>query len=310
MNDSAQLIFAALAGVLLLASLGGLLARHRANTEAAHAVVARLNGRIRAWWLMALVIGAALWAGTLALVLLFGLVSLLALREFLTLAPTRPGDHLALAAGFYLILPLQYVLVGMAWFDLFPLFIPVYAFLILPILSALSGDIRDLQARAAQTQWGLMLAVYCISHVPAILFLPVPGGESQAALLLIFLIVVVQSGDVLQYLWNKVWGRHLIAPLLSASRTVEGFVGGVACATLLGGALWWVTPFSPLGALGLALAISLMGYLGGLVMSAIKRDHGVRHWGQTDQGGMLDRMASVSFAAPIFFHLVRHFCAG
>jgi phosphatidate cytidylyltransferase len=307
MNESARLVFAGLAGVLLLASLAGALLRWKAGMGPSRVVVDRLNGRIRAWWLMALVIGGALWAGTLAVVLLFGLVSFLALREFLTLAPTRPGDHLALVVSFYLILPLQYLLVGMAWFETFPLFIPVYAFLFLPILSALSGDIRHLQARAAQTQWGLMLAVYCISHVPAILFLPVSGHEGSASLLLIFLIVVVQSGDILQYLWNKLRSGHPMASPLAPGRTVEGFVGGIVGATALGATLWWITPFTPWVSAGMAFAISLVGSLGGLVMAAIKRDQGIRHWGQTDQGGMLDRMASVCFAAPVFFHLVRHF---
>ncbi|MDD5297308.1 MAG: phosphatidate cytidylyltransferase [Rhodocyclaceae bacterium] len=307
MHESIRLVFAGLVGLLLLASLAGALLRLRAGSGPSRAVVDSLNGRIRAWWLMALVIGGALWAGTVAVVLLFALVSFVVLREFLTLAPTRPGDHLALVASFYLILPLQYLLVGMGWFGLFPLVIPVYAFLFLPILSALSGDIRNLQARAAQTQWGLMLAVYCVSYVPAILFLPLPGHGGSAPLLLIFLTVVVQSGDVLQYLWNILRGRHLIAPQLSETRTVEGFLGGMACTTALGTGLWWITPFSPLAAAGMTLAISLMGYLGGLVMSAIKRDHGIRHWGQTEQGSMLDRMASVCFAAPVFFHLVRHF---
>lgn len=307
MNESARLVFAGLAGVLLLASLAGILLRRQAGTGLSRAVVDRLNGRIRAWWLMTLVIGGALWAGTLAVVLLFGLVSFLVLREFLTLAPTRPGDHLALVVSFYLILPLQYLLVGMAWFAPFPLFIPVYAFLFLPILSALSGDIRHLQARAAQTQWGLMLAVYCISHVPALLFLPVAGHDASTSLLLIYLIVVVQSGDVLQYLWNKLRSGHPMASSLAVGRTVEGFVGGIACATALGAALWWITPFTLLVSAGMAFAISLVGSLGGLVMAAIKQDEGIRHWGQTDQGGMLDRMASVCFAAPVFFHLVRHF---
>ena len=90
---------------------------------------------------------------------------------------------------------------------------------------------------------------------------------------------------------------------------MEGFIGGIASATALGAALYWITPFSPLAAAGMALAITLMGFSGGLVMSAIKRDRGVKDWGHMIEGhgGMLDRLDSVCFSAPIFFHLVRYF---
>ena len=125
---------------------------------------------------------------------------------------------------------------------------------------------------------------------------------------MVFLILVVQSSDVLQYVWGKLLGRHKIAPELSPSKTVEGFVGGVASATALGAALWWITPFSPLEAALIAFAITLMGFLGGLVMSAIKRDRGVKDWGAIIEGhgGMLDRLDSVCFSAPVFFHIVRY----
>jgi phosphatidate cytidylyltransferase len=116
---------------------------------------------------------------------------------------------------------------------------------------------------------------------------------------------------VLQYVWGKLYGRRKIAPQLSPSKTWEGFFGGVASATLIGGLLWWITPFTPLESLLMALAVTLMGFLGGLVMSAIKRDRGVKDWGHMIEGhgGILDRLDSVIFAAPIFFHLTRYFFA-
>ena len=153
-----------------------------------------------------------------------------------------------------------------------------------------------------------MISVFCVSHVPALLTLPIPGFEDRKLLLIAFLILVVQSSDVLQYVWGKLLGQHRIAPNLSPSKTVEGFAGGVISATLLGAALWWITPFSPWQAAIMALMVNLMGFCGGLVMSAIKRDRGVKDWGQMIEGhgGMLDRLDSVVFAAPIFFHLTRY----
>ena len=179
----------------------------------------------------------------------------------------------------------------------------------LPIAAVLFGDTRDFMARTAETQWGLMVSVYCISYVPALLTLEIPGYGGRDALLMVFLLIVVQSSDVLQYVWGKLAGRHKIAPSLSPSKTVEGFVGGVVSATALGAALWRITPFRPWQAAGMALVVTLMGFLGGLVMSAIKRDRGVKDWGNLIEGhgGMLDRLDSVAFSAPVFFHLTRYF---
>jgi phosphatidate cytidylyltransferase len=128
---------------------------------------------------------------------------------------------------------------------------------------------------------------------------------------MVFLLLVVQSSDVLQYVWGKLLGRHPIAPAVSPSKTWEGLIGGAICATALGAALWRLTPFVPWQAGGMALVITTMGFLGGLVMSAIKRDRGVKDWGQLIEGhgGMLDRLDSVAFSAPIFFHLTRYFYA-
>jgi len=225
-----------------------------------------------------------------------------------TLLPTRRGDHLALVIAFFVVLPAQYYLIWIEWYGLYSIFIPVYAFLLLPIIAALRGDTKAFMPRVAEVQWALMICVFCVSHVPALLTLNIPGYEGRQLLLIAFLVLVVQSSDVLQYVWGKLAGRHKIVPLLSPSKTVEGFVGGVASATLVGAALWWITPFSALQAGAMALIITLMGFFGGLVMSAIKRDRGVKDWGRMIEGhgGMLDRLDSVVFAAPIFFHLTRY----
>jgi len=243
-------------------------------------------------------------------VLLFALVSLFALREFITLTPTRAGDYYALLAAFYVVLPWQYWLVWTDWYGMYTLLIPVYAFLFLPILATIGGDTTDYLERTSKVQWGLMICVFCISHVPALLNLRLAGVEPARNLLLFaFLVIVVQSSDVLQYIWGKLIGKRLIAPKLSPSKTVEGFIGGVLSASALGAALWWLTPFTPWQAFGMSLAVNLMGFWGGLVMSAIKRDRGIKDWGHMIEGhgGMLDRLDSVCFAAPVFFHLVRYF---
>ncbi|WP_424407471.1 phosphatidate cytidylyltransferase [Pasteurella sp. PK-2025] len=302
-------LFMGLIATLIFASLVGYALKWKVGFGTPHAVIDNLNARIQAWWVMILIIFAATFLGFYALIALFFIISFMALREFLSLIYIRRGDHLALAACFYVILPVQYYFVAIDWFSMFTIFIPVYAFLFLPILSALLGDAAHFLDRSTKVQWAIMIAVFCISHIPAILTLEIAGFEQKNVLLMIFLILVVQSSDVLQYVWGKLAGKHKIAPRLSPSKTVEGFVGGVLSASLLGGLLYWLTPFTPLQAFLMSLLICLMGFLGGLVMSAMKRSMGVKDWGNmiSGHGGMLDRMDSLCFAAPIFFHVVRYY---
>jgi phosphatidate cytidylyltransferase len=306
-------LFGGVFAILAFASLVGfVLARRSAGSGGSVSpVVANLNARINAWWAMVGLIGFAFLFGDDGIIVLFALVSFFALREFITLTPTRRGDHVALLMAFFVVLPGQYLLVAGRQYGVFAIFIPVYAFLLLPVLQALSSDTANYLARSAKVQWGLMISVYCVSHVPALLMLDIPGNSGRNALLLCFLVFVVQVSDVLQYVWGKLAGRTRIAPELSPSKTVEGLAGGVLSATAIGAALWWITPFTPLAAAGMALMITLMGFLGGLVMSAIKRDRGVKDWGHMIEGhgGMLDRLDSVCFAAPVFFHVTRYFYA-
>ena len=177
------------------------------------------------------------------------------------------------------------------------------------MLSVSRGVTGDYLTRVAKIQWGLMLAVFCISHAPALLMLDL--GGTPPVYLLFFLVTVVQMSDVLQYVFGKLFGRTKIAPNVSPSKTLEGMIGGGLAATGVGAALWWITPFSPLEAAGMAAAIVVAGFFGGLVLSAVKRSLGAKDWGAMIEGhgGALDRMDSVTFAAPLFFHLVNYFFA-
>jgi phosphatidate cytidylyltransferase len=300
-------LFAGIGALLALASLIGFVLKWRSR-GAASPVIDNLNARINAWWVMVGVLGGAFWLGHGAVILLFAAISFFALREFITLTPTRGGDYPALVAAFYCVLPVQYLLIADDWYGLFAIFIPVYVFLLLPILASLGGDTTGFLERAAKVQWGMMIAVFCISHVPALLTLDIPGFAGRNLLLIAWLVLVVQISDVLQYVCGKLFGKRKIAPQLSPSKTVEGFAGGIALATLVGASLFWITPFDFWQAALIALVVTLLGFFGGLVMSAIKRDRGVKDWGHMIEGhgGMLDRLDSVCFAAPIFFHLLRY----
>ena len=298
------ILFTGVLGLLLVASLIGWVLARRGATP----TIANLNARIRAWWVMIAIFGLSVLIGPGATLVLFTLISFYTFREFISLTPTRPADNLPLVAAFYLFLPAQYWLIWTEWYGLMSILIPVYGFVLLPCLAVAKGDVDDFLPRVARTQWALMLTVYCISHAPALLTLDIPGYRHESYLLLFFLLTVSQFSDVAQYVVGKLYGRRKVAPIVSPSKTWEGLLGGGLAAMALGASLWWITPFGPLQAAGMAAVIVAMGFFGGIVLSAVKRSMGVKDWGSMvlGHGGVLDRMDSVAFSAPIFFHLTRY----
>jgi phosphatidate cytidylyltransferase len=302
-------LFGGILGLLVVASVIGAVLRRTVQSNTAQATVENLNARIRAWWIMSAVFVLTIAVGRVGSLILFALMSLLALREYITLIPTRRADHRILLWTFFVVTPLQYYLIGIRWYGLFAILIPVAVFVLIPTHIALGGDTEHFLERAAKIQFGIMICVYCLSYAPAQLMLNIPRFEGEGPRLLLFLVIIAQLSDVLKYTWGKLIGRHKIVPGVSPNKTWEGFVGGVLSATAIGAALWRFTPFQALSAAGLSLVIALLGAAGGLVMSAIKRDANVKDFGSLIEGhgGMLDRIDSICFAAPVFFHIVRYY---
>lgn len=292
-------------GLLVPATGIGWALEQHVVSPSAQATVANMNARIRSWWVMCVVFVASLLTGGTTTILLFGAASFLALREFLTLAPTRHGDYASLVCAFYVITPLQYALISMETHWLFSTLIPLYAPLVIPLFAIMTGEYEDFIRRAASIQWGLAICVYGLSHAPALLALEIPGNEGQNSRLLFFLVLVVEISDVLQYVWGKQYGKTKLASRISPNKTWEGAIGGVGCATLIGACVWWATPFTPLQATVISLVTTSAGLAGGMVMSAVKRERGMKDFGSliAGHGGVLDRMDSLCFAAPVFYYL-------
>lgn len=301
-------LFAIACGILVFATIIGEVLRARLSQDRSHPTVETYLTRVHSWWAMTVLTSLALLAGKTAVMLLFAFISFAALREFLTLTTKSKADHWAMIASFYVILPVQFILIGLGEAGLFSIFIPVYAFLLLPILSVLRGSSGKFLARISETQWGLMICVYCASHIPALITLDVGGIEKRSVLLIAFLVVVVQMGDLADYFVGRRFGKRRVAPDVSP-RTWEGCGAGILIAALAGLFLTWTTPFSPLAAMGMAAVSFLVGVGGSLVLKAIKKDLGVKDWGHLipGQGGFVDQLDSVIFAAPIFYHLTRLF---
>ena len=270
---------------------------------------AQFKRDLRAVWAGSLLFWVAWVAGGIVSTLLFGVVSFLALREFVTLTHTRRGDHRSLLLAFFVVLPLQYVIVAGRNFNLFTVFIPVYVFLAIPVVSAFGNDPQRFLERTAKIQWGIMVCVYGMSHAPALLLLDLPDYRARGAFLVLWLVLVVALAQIAQEVATRRLRRRPAARAISRSFSWRAWGIGALAAALAGGLLYWITPFQPIPALLMGAVAGGSGTLGEFVMKALKRDAGVRNWGGklsvTGAVGLLDRVAPLCFAAPVFFHSVR-----
>lgn len=310
-DEQVALLFVTLFGVLALVTIAeALRSVSRDELDEARAQqVARFRRDLRAVWVGAIVFWVSWISGPVGATLAFAAVSFLALREFITLAHTRRGDHRSLILAFFVVLPLQYLIVGLQRFDLFSVFVPVYVFLAIPVISALAGDPQRFLERNAKIQWGIMVCVFGLSHAPALLLLDLPRFADRGAFLLFFLVVVTAAGQIVQEVASRRLRSLPVARQIDRSFSWRAFGIGVAAAAALGAALFWTTPVKPQTAALMAALAGACGALGDLVMRALKKDAGVRWWGNqssvTGAVGLLDRVAPLCFAAPVFFHAVR-----
>ena len=311
-SQQVGLLFVLLFGILTTVSIYALVVtlRERPEGDPRALAIQDFNGVLQTSWVMATVFWVGWALGETVATVLFGFVAFFALREFITLSPTRQGDHRSLVLAFFIVLPVQFALVITRHFDLVTVFIPVYVFLAIPVVSALANDPERFLERNAKLQWGIMVCVYGISHVPALLLLKFPNYQGKNAFLVFFLVLVVQSCMLVQYLVDNKFKRRPIAPKISSTFNWTGWLIAVVVASLIGGLMSALTPFKPAQAVAMALIACVAGSLGHLVMKALKRDRGITNWGTegksvTGASGLLDRVDALCFAAPVFFHSVR-----
>ncbi len=269
-----------------------------------------LRARIRSWWVMACLFAAAILLSPTAALILIALASFLVLKEYLSLIPTRRADRRVLFWA-YLAIPAQYYWAEIGWYGMFVIFIPVYVFLFLPLRMLLAGETQGFLKAAGTLHWGLMTTVYSLSHGAFLLALP-PAGNPAAggAGLLLFLVILTELNDVAQYVWGRSLGRRKIMPAISPNKTWEGFLGGVATTLALSVLMAPVlTPFSLPHAVLVGLLIGIGGFAGDVTISAVKRDLGIKDSGSLlpGHGGILDRLDSLTYTAPLFFHFTRYF---
>ena len=321
LDATAWILIAVVLAVLGLLMLAGQYLKRQPESKIDAAIVSKFNHRLFFWFMISVLLAVSLLLGRIPTIILFGLLSFWALREFVTMTPTRRGDHRTLFWVFLGFTPLHYVLVAYNLYDLFTVVIPVYASLFIPGRIAFTGDRENFLERSAKIQFGLLICVYALSHAAAILNLDFVSWDTvqkkaipwsgQAAGALLFFMIIVQISDGLHFVCDRVFGKHIIAKDVDGTKTWEGLVGAAISSAVAGILLnlLSITPFTWYGAALMAMVISVMASSGSMTMSAIKRDRGVKDYGSLVQGhvGILDRIDSICFAAPIYFHLIRYF---
>lgn len=269
-----------------------------------------LNSRIKSWWVMVTIFSFAILLKQPASIVFFMLVSFIALREYLSLIPTRFSDRRVLLWA-YLAILLQYFWIYIGWYGMFLIFIPIYMFLFLPMRMLLSGETEGFLNAIGTLHWGLMLNVYTISHLSYLIMLPQSGNAIAGGTgLLVYLLLLTEINDIAQYIFGKLFGRHKIIPKVSPNKTVEGLLGGILTTTGIAIALApWLTPFDLMHSACLGILLSLTGFIGDVNISAIKRDLGIKDSGTLipGHGGILDRIDSLTYTAPLFFHFTVYF---
>lgn len=262
--------------------------------------------RTKSWWWMIAIVFTALSVSQSFGIVFVAFLSYLALKEYLSIVPFRVSDR-SMIIWCYLSIPFQYLWVSMEWYGMFIIFIPVYVFLYLPVVNVIRGDTEDCIRSTGVIHWALMMTVFCLSHMAYLLVLEPLNQNAGAIGLILFLLVMTQANDVSQYVWGKAIGKRKIIPQVSPNKTVEGFIGGVITVTVISAFLApWVTPLNVYESVVAGLIISLSGFTGDVVMSAIKRDLKIKDTGRLipGHGGILDRMDSLLFTTPLFFHYV------
>ena len=310
------ILLAVILAAVVVATIIGIVLSRREKMGVESALVGRFNHKVRVWWIMAVIFAVGFLLGRIGVIVLFGLVSFWALREFITMTPTRRGDHRTLFWVFFIFTPLQYLLIGLGseYYDFYSIMIPVYASLFIPARAAIAGDYKRFLERSAKIQAGLLICVYSLSYAPAILDLNLVDTEGQPwqgrnVSVLLFLVLIAQLASVFERAWGRLAGRHVVAAKINASRTWEGFLGSMVTTGLFAAGLFWATPFHPWEAGVLGAVVTVMAFAGAMTMSAIKRDRGVTDTGTLVQGhaGVLDQIDCICFAAPVFYHLTRFF---
>lgn len=271
-----------------------------------------LKLRMRSWWIITFFLMFIFVGSKPIQYCSVALLCFLALKEYFSFIKVDLSDR-SLLFWAYLAIPVEMYFLYTNWVIMFYLFVPLYMFLLIPIRRILSGETHDFIRVTGLIQWGMLLTVYSLGFIGAFLMLPIisPSPYQFSGLeVLLYLLILNSLNDAFQYVWGKLFGKHKIVPTISPNKTWEGYIGGMLTTVVLAYVIApYLTPFTWKYSVVSGLLISAFGFLGDVCMSAVKRDIGVKDSSTLipGHGGVLDRVDSLIFTAPVFFHFFCYF---
>lgn len=305
LTDEVLYVLIGIVAVLIISTFITKIMKQKNNTSG----LKEVEMRIRSWWVMFIIFTFALLIHSTISLIFMAVLCFLALKEYFSLIPFNRSHRLVLFWA-YMTIPIQFLLIYLGWYGMFIVFIPVYMFLLIPIQAIIVGETKNFLRSIATVQWGVMLMVFGLSHLAFLLVLPGQEESIAGAGLVLFLVVLTQANDVAQFLWGKMLGKKKIVPKVSPNKTWAGFIGGVLTTTVLAVILApLITPFSLFSSIIAGLYIGLTGFIGDVNISALKRDLNIKDTSAIipGHGGILDRVDSLTYTAPLFFHFTRYF---
>lgn len=305
LTDEVLYVLIGIVAVLIISTIITIIMKQKNNSSG----LKEVEMRIRSWWIMFIIFTFALIIHSTISLIFMALLCFLALKEYFSLIPFNRAHRLVLFWA-YMTIPIQFLLIYFGLYGMFIVFIPVYMFLLIPIQAIIVGETKNFLRSIATVQWGVMLMVFGLSHLAFLLVLPGREESVAGAGLVLFLVVLTQANDVAQFIWGKMLGKKKIVPKVSPNKTWAGFIGGVLTTTVLAVILApLITPFSLFASIIAGLYIGLTGFIGDVNISALKRDLNIKDTSAIipGHGGILDRVDSLTYTAPLFFHFTRYF---
>ena len=302
LNAQIQWVIAIILSILIIATITFWIWKNLSPSK----LVDEMMLRTKSWWGMCFIFVFASTVNPIITYIGLAFLSFFTLREVYTLLKLRDSDRSTLLVC-YLSIPIQYYFAYQGWYTMFLIFIPVFMFIVIPFLLVVSGDTNDIIRSMCILPTSLMLGVFGISHLALLISFPeMNTGNISGKALLLFLIFITEANDIMQFICGKIFGRKKILPSVSPNKTWEGFIGGVISTTIIGYFMGFLTPLNSWQCILISFCIAILGFMGDAIISAVKRDFGVKDMGSSipGHGGFLDRIDSLSTTSSPFFHLI------
>jgi phosphatidate cytidylyltransferase len=256
------------------------------------------------WFIMLPFIFVPLWLGEKYWVIAVGILSIYGFKEF------AKGTGLYNQKTYCIVSYLAILAITVSiWLNSYGVFmaIPVWFIAIITAIPVITQNYEKSIQNIALSSIGIIYFGWFLAHLAFL-------AQSEYGLgYVLFVIIFTQFNDALCFIWGKLFGKTKFTRI-SPNKTIEGSILALISTTLIAFANWDIAfpHFEWWLVLLVGILISLGGQIGDLVMSSFKRDLDIKDFGSLlpGHGGILDRIDSLLWVSPLFFHLVRFFHGG